>query len=43
MSKYPICYIFWAQLFKKLNLDQNDLDLNIPCFAIQDQTIPYTY
>ncbi|RXN12819.1 sodium-dependent neutral amino acid transporter B(0)AT2-like protein [Labeo rohita] len=29
--------MLWGQLFKKFILDQNDLDLEIPCFAIQDQ------
>ncbi len=33
---------FWGQLFRKFNLDQNDLDLEIPCFAIQDQVINLT-
>lgn len=28
-----------GQLFKKFNLDQNDLDLEIQFFAIQDQVI----
>ncbi|KAF7648201.1 hypothetical protein LDENG_00160490 [Lucifuga dentata] len=32
----------WAQLFKKFNLDQNDSDLEISCFAIQDQVIHLT-
>ncbi len=33
----------WGQLFKKFNLDQNDLDLEIPCFANQDQVTHLTF
>lgn len=33
----------WAQLFKKFNLDQNDRDLKMPCFDIQDQVIHLTF
>jgi len=29
--------------FKKFNLGENDLDLEIPCFAIQDQVINFTF
>lgn len=29
--------VSWAHLFKKFNLDKNDLDLDILCFVIQDQ------
>ena len=32
-----------AKLFKQFNLDQNNLDLEIPCFAIQDQVISITF
>ncbi len=33
----------WGQLFKKFNLDQNDLDLEISCFAIRDQVTHLTF
>jgi len=34
----------WAQLFKNFNLEQNNLDLEFPCFAtqFQDQAIHLT-
>ncbi len=32
-----------AKLFKKFHLDQNNLDLEIPYFAIQDQLIHFTF
>lgn len=32
-----------TQLFKKCNLGQNYPDLEIPCFAIQDQLILLTF
>ncbi len=30
-------------MFTKLNLDQNDLDLEIPCFAVQDLVTHLTF
>ena len=39
----PLKLIFWGQLFKTFNLDQNDQDLEIPCFAVQDQVIRLTF
>jgi len=35
--------IFMGQLFKTFNLDQNDQDLEIPFFPIQDQVIRLTF
>lgn len=38
------CYNPRARLFKKLHLeDQNDRDLKIPCFGIQNQVIHLTF
>ncbi len=36
-----ITKLSWGQLFRKFNLDQNDLDLEIPCFAIREDQVTH--